>query len=59
MRHEQALLQQILGYVKPVIFPSLCNDLVMETLKRSKELAAECGLQYIVVTKAIEIYCEE
>ena len=50
MRHEERLLLQTVGYMKPITFPATRNDAMLETLKRSKGLAAEMGTENIVMT---------
>ena len=55
MRHEKILLQQTAGYMKPITFPPIHNDVMLKTLKRSKELVAECGAENIVKTYDLAI----
>ena len=55
LRHEIRLLLQTVEYMKPITFLVTCNDVVLETLKHSKPLAAECGAENIVVTYDLAI----
>ena len=66
LRHEERLLQQTVGYTKPITFPQTGKDVVLETLKRSIELETECEAENIVVTydfaiakKSKQIQCAE
>ena len=41
--------------MEPITFPPTQNVAALETLKRSKELAVECGAENIVVTYDLAI----
>ena len=55
LRHEIKLLLQTVEYMKPITFLVTCNDVVLETLRHSKQFAAECGAENIVVTYDLAI----
>ena len=52
---KQLQLKQTFGYMKPIMLPPTRNDVVLETLNRSKELANECDSSCIVVTYDLAI----
>ena len=52
---KQSQLKQTIGYMKPIMLPPTRNDVVLETLNRSKELANECDSSCIVVTYDLAI----
>ena len=55
LRHEIKLLLQTVEYMKSITFLVTCNDVVLETLRHSKQFAAECGAENIVVTYDLAI----